>query len=69
MERVRGLAQHPEIVAETLRPAQEQSAVGATEVRAELQASERELRRLNGWIAVAGLQLSFSGRFWMYPEA
>ena len=37
----------PQVVAETLRQAQEQSAAGATELRAELQAGERELRRLN----------------------
>ena len=46
-EHVRALARNPQVVAETLRHVQEQSAAGATELRAELQAGERELRRLN----------------------
>jgi site-specific DNA recombinase len=47
VERVRELARNPQVVAETLRQAQEQSAAGDVELRAELQAGERELRRLN----------------------
>lgn len=47
VEHVRELARNPQVVIETLRAAQEQSAVGATELRAELKAGERELRRLN----------------------
>ena len=44
---VRELARNPGVVAETLRQVQEQSAAGAVELRAELQAGERELRQLN----------------------
>lgn len=47
VERVRELARNPQVVAATLCQAQAQSAVGATELRAELQAGDRELRRLN----------------------
>jgi site-specific DNA recombinase len=47
IEHVRAMARNPQIVLETLRAVREQSAVGATELRAELQAGERELRRLN----------------------
>lgn len=47
IENVRAMARNPQIVLETLRAVREQSAVGATELRAELQAGERELRRLN----------------------
>jgi len=51
VEHVRALARKPEVVIETLRAVQEQSAMGATELRAELQAGERELRRLNADLA------------------
>jgi site-specific DNA recombinase len=47
IEHVRELARNPQVVAETLRQAQEQSAVGAVTFRAELQAGEREVRQLN----------------------
>jgi site-specific DNA recombinase len=47
VERVRGLAQNPQIVAETVRQARELAEGNAGELRAELQAGERELRRLN----------------------
>jgi site-specific DNA recombinase len=48
---VRELARNPQVIAETLRQAQEQSAAGAAELRTELQAGERELRRLNADLA------------------
>jgi site-specific DNA recombinase len=44
---VRELAGNPKVVLATIRAAQEQSAVGAAELRTELQAAERELCRLN----------------------
>ncbi len=47
VERVRDLARNPQIIAETVEQAQEHSAAGATELRTELQAGERELRPLN----------------------
>jgi site-specific DNA recombinase len=53
VEHVRALARNPEVVLATVRAAQEQSAAGATELRAELQAGERELRRLNADLAKA----------------
>ena len=46
VEHVRELARNPQIIAETLRQVQEQAASGAAELRTELQAGERELRRL-----------------------
>jgi site-specific DNA recombinase len=46
-DHVRELAGNPQVVAETLRKVQEQTASGAAELRRELQANERELRRLN----------------------
>ena len=47
VEHVRQLARNPQIVFETIRQADEQSAVGAAGLRAELQAGEKELRHLN----------------------
>jgi site-specific DNA recombinase len=47
VEHVRQLARNPQIIFETIRQADEQSAVGAAGLRAELQAGEKELRRLN----------------------
>jgi site-specific DNA recombinase len=47
VQHVRELARNPQVVAETLRQAQEQSAASAAEMKAELQGGERELRRLN----------------------
>jgi site-specific DNA recombinase len=44
---VRELARDPQVIAETLRHAQKQSASGAIELRSELRAGERELRELN----------------------
>jgi site-specific DNA recombinase len=46
-DHVRELARNPQVIAETLRKIQEQASSGAAECRTELQASERELRRLN----------------------
>jgi site-specific DNA recombinase len=55
VDHIRALARKPEVVIETLRAVQEQSAAGAIDVLAELQAGERELRRLNADLAkVAG---------------
>ena len=51
--RVRGLARNRKIVAETIRQAREMAEVNSGELRAELQAAERELRRLNGDLAKA----------------
>jgi site-specific DNA recombinase len=48
---VRELAHNPQIIAETWRQAQQQNAAAATELRVELQAGERELRRLNADLA------------------
>lgn len=53
VEHVRKLARNPQVVLETVRAAQKQSAGGAAELRAELQAGARELRRLNADIAKA----------------
>jgi site-specific DNA recombinase len=50
-DHVRELARNPQVIAETLRQAQEQSAAGAAELRADLQAGARELRRLNADLA------------------
>jgi site-specific DNA recombinase len=47
VERVRGLAQNPQIVTETVRQARQLADANCCELRAELQAGERELRRLN----------------------
>jgi len=47
VERVRGLAQNPQIVAETVRQARQLAEANFGELRAELEACERELRRLN----------------------
>jgi site-specific DNA recombinase len=47
VERVRELACNPQVIIETLREVREQNAVGATDLRAELQAGDREFRRLN----------------------
>jgi site-specific DNA recombinase len=47
LDHVRELARNPQVVMETLHAARELSAAGAIELRAELQAAERELRRLN----------------------
>jgi site-specific DNA recombinase len=44
---VRELARNPQVVAETLREVQEQTAAGAADLGTELKAAERELRRLN----------------------
>ena len=51
VEHIRKLARNPQVVLETLRAARAQSEDGATELRAELQAGERELRRLYADIA------------------
>src|SRR5512146_1245835 len=55
VEHVRELAQHPHVIAETLRKIEEQSSARSIELRSELNAGERELRRLNVDLAkVAG---------------
>ena len=51
IERVRELARNPQIIAETIRQAREMAEVNSCELRAELNAAERELRRLNGDLA------------------
>lgn len=50
-ERVRELARNPQIVNKTLHHVNEHVAVAARELRTELQAGERELRRLNAELA------------------
>ncbi len=51
VDHVRGLARNPEIVTETIRQARRLAEANSGELRTELQAGERELRRLNADLA------------------